>query len=316
MNPKVIIVLVNWNQYKDTIECLESLKKIDYDNYKVVVVDNASIDNSINSVRSNFQDIEIIQNKENLGFSEGSNVGMRYALEQNADYVLLLNNDTIVDSNFLIELIKVIEKNSEIGMVGPKIYDYYTGRISSAGGAIDWWRGLGIHIGDNKLDKGQFDFNKEFTFLTGCCWLVKKELLYKVGMFDNRYFVYMEDVEFCVRTVKLGYKLFFVPKSRIWHKVSPSLGKVSCLAIYYKTRNRLLFMKQNTRMINYILFLFFFYPSRLIKIVVWLLKGEGQYTIALVMGIYDFYKKRFGRCSHFSILDDKVKIEKRKFISN
>jgi len=173
MNPRVFIIILNWNNWLDTFECLESLKNNDYPNYEVVIVDNGSDEKP----QSPNPDIKIIYNKENLGFSEGNNVGIKYALEHGADYVLLLNNDTVVSNDFLSKLVKAAESNEEIGMVGSKIYFYdQKDRIWFAGGKVNWLYNKGTMRGYNEIDKGQYDLPEiqETDYLTGCCILVKK----------------------------------------------------------------------------------------------------------------------------------------------
>lgn len=223
--PLVYIVVLTWNGKTDTIECLNSLKKIDYPNYKILVVDNASEDGTSEIVRSEFPEIELIINKENLRFAGGNNVGIDYSLQRKSDYVLLLNNDTIVERNFLSQLIESAETNPKIGIVGPKIYFYSEPkRIWYAGGKIEWWKGWISHVGIREIDNGKYETVRETDFITGCCMLIKREVVESIGKLDERYYIYGEDVDYCIRAKAVGYNILFQPKAIIWHKLSVSTG--------------------------------------------------------------------------------------------
>ena len=156
--PRVYIILLNYNGYKDTIECIESLHKVSYSNFSIVVVDNDSQDNSENILRKQYPQHTIIQSGSNLGFAGGINIGIQHALCQGADYILLLNNDTIVEPNFLEPLIIEAEKTDGVGIVGGKINYYYSkNKIWSAGGYISELKGCGYHYGKDEVDVGQYD---------------------------------------------------------------------------------------------------------------------------------------------------------------
>lgn len=233
-------------------------------NYKlqIIVVDNASTDGSVRAIRqlaSKMENeelkIKVIQNKENLGFAAGNNVGIRYALESGADFVMILNNDTILDENLLVYLLEAANKCKQAGIFSPKIYftpgfEFHKGRYSkkdlgnilwSAGGVIDWKNVLGSNRGVDEVDLGQYDKVEEIDFATGACMLVRKEVFRKVGLFDEPYFMYLEDVAFSVRAKRFGWQSFYVPKAVLWHKVAQSSGIGSNLNDYFLTRNRLFF---------------------------------------------------------------------------
>ena len=294
--PEVAVIILNWNGWEDTIECLESLYQIDYPNYNVILVDNASEDDSIEKIReycagkleieSDFFDYDkhnkplnlvdsniipddlspgtknlfLIQNQENYGFAEGNNIGIRFSLKQfNPEYILLLNNDTVVDKNFLKELVDLGQKNEKIGIVGPKIYYYDEPQtIWCIGGKISWKLARGIHIGNNQLDEGQYENIKEVEYVSGSAFLIKKEVLKKAGLMDKNLFLYFEETDLTLRASKLGYKSFYSPKAKIWHKVSRSGGGMSKpIGLYYITRNRWLFMRRWAKKTDYIFFVIF-----------------------------------------------------------
>jgi GT2 family glycosyltransferase len=264
-NPKVAIIILNWNGKEDTIECLESVKEITYLNYEILLVDNGSTDGSIECFRERYPGMEIIENTENLGFAEGNNVGIRRAMDEGADYVLLLNNDTVVDKEFLGWLVKVAESDPKIGFVGPKVYYYdYCGRkdvLNFAGGKLNIWKGISYHIGKNEIDNGQYNEIKKVDFVEGSCLLVKNKTIQKIGLLDSVYFTYWEENDWCMKGFKAGYYAVFAPIAKIWHKVAASnKGKKN---IYYLTRNRFWFMKRYANAKQYFTFLLFFMTFQL-----------------------------------------------------
>ncbi|MBU4606912.1 MAG: glycosyltransferase family 2 protein, partial [Euryarchaeota archaeon] len=308
-NPEVAVVIINWNGWEDTIECLESLYQIDYPNYNVILVDNASEDDSmekikeycagkleiqsdffdydkhnkpLNLVEGNFipddfshesKNLFLIQNQENYGFAEGNNIGIRFSLKQlNPEYMLLLNNDTVVDKYFLKELVNLGQSDEKIGIVGPKIYYYDEPQtIWCIGGKISWKLARGIHIGNNEVDEGQYENIEEVEYVSGSAFLIKKEVLEKAGLMDKDFFLYFEETDLTLRSSKLGYKSFYNPKAKVWHKVSKSGGGMSKpIGLYYITRNRWLFMKRWAKKSDFIFFIIsqiigaFFLPVYLI----------------------------------------------------
>ncbi len=237
MSPKVYIIILSWNNWPNIRECLESIKNNDYPNYQVVIVDNDSKEKPQPG-----PEIKIIYNEKNLGFSGGNNVGIKYALENDADYILLLNDDTIVGSQFLTKLVEIGESKKEFGLLGPKIYFYdQKDKIWSAGGKINWLYNKAEMIGVNQIDKGQYNKIKETEYLTACCILVKKEAIQKIGLIPEEYFGYYEDVDWSTKVRRMGYKCIFVPQSKIWHKGSKSFVPDSPSYIYYHVRNGLIF---------------------------------------------------------------------------
>ncbi|MDO8487440.1 MAG: glycosyltransferase family 2 protein [Candidatus Curtissbacteria bacterium] len=251
---KIAIVVLNYKGLGETLECLESLRRCAKGNYNVeiIVVENGSDDGSVEAL-SKIKDTHFVANNKNLGFSGGMNSGIRYALKRNADYIIILNNDTIVDKNLVVTLAKSAQSAD---IVAPKIYfapgfEFHKDRYKKqdlgkviwyAGGSIDWKNILGIHTGVDEIDKGQFAKYKEIDFATGACMLIKKEVFEKIGLLDEKYFLYLEDMDFCVRVKKAGFKIKFCPGAILWHKNAVSAGgSGSKLQDYYITRNRLLF---------------------------------------------------------------------------
>lgn len=243
--PSVCIILLNYNGIEDTIACIESLKEITYTRYEIVIVDNASTDGSEGILKQRYS-FPVIQTGKNLGFAGGNNAGIRYALENGADYIVLLNNDTVVDKGFLEPLVETAETYKNAGVVGGKIYYYdSTNTLWFAGGRINRITGKTKQIGKNKADTGGFDTQREVGFITGCLMLVSAAAIRAAGLMDEGYFLYFEDTDWCERIRRAGYKIVFTPLSVIYHKESSSTRKMSHVKMYYYDRNRAYFIRKN-----------------------------------------------------------------------
>ncbi|WP_440953190.1 glycosyltransferase family 2 protein [Methanococcoides sp. FTZ1] len=293
MHPKVSIIILNWNGKEDTVECLESLKHITYPYYEILLADNGSTDGSVEYFKGTYPEVEIIENGENLGFAEGNNVAIRYALEKGTDYILLLNNDTVVDPGFLEELVKVSESDSKIAIVGPKVYMYdEPNKITYIGGSINLHSGNMKYPYLNQLDVGQFNKEIELDYISGCSLLIKKTAIDNVGILDPNFFLYQEDVDLCLRAKKKGYKVICVPNSKIWHKVSASV-KTSCISYYYGMRNLFLLVKKNSTFEEKIFFYPYFFFKMIGSIFKSLLKRKKS-SKTLFYIIYDIIKGNYG----------------------
>lgn len=249
MNKSVGIIIINYNNYLDTIECIDSILENDYENYRIILVDNDSNNDSYDILLKKYEHnkyIELISNNINMGFSGGNNVGIRRALDINLDYILLLNNDTVVERNFLTSILTSFSKGGDIGVATGKILYYHKPEIISiAGGKISYLRSKVIPYGENKTVY-KFNNYKYVDFASGCFQIIKKEVFGNVGLYDEDYFLYYEDTDFCSRVLKNGYTILYNPESIIWHKVSASSGsKINDLTTYYNVRNRLVFANKN-----------------------------------------------------------------------
>jgi len=298
-NFKVSIVILNWNGLDDTVHCLESLEKITYPNYDIVVVDNGSKGDDAEILREKFKGyIHIIENDKNYGFAEGCNIGMRYALKNShPDYILLLNNDTVVGPDFLSELVKIAERNPSIGITGPKIYFYdEPNRLQSAGAVIDWCQGKTPLIGPGEIDKGQFEEIKDVDWVIGCALLIKRRALEEIGLLYPKYFAFFEETEWCVRCKKAGFRIIYVPRAKLWHKSQRTTGKPEGFLLYYTTRNRFLFMRRNSTRLQLFFFLIYFFlrdfwptsallliKERNLKLFINFLRGVGNGIILVII---------------------------------
>ncbi len=314
--PKVSIIILNWNGWEDTVECLESLYRITYPNYDVIVVDNGSKDDSVQKIkkyaegkievsskffeynpynkpieafeisedeakqgkfnRPRYEKFDVdrrmilIKNKDNYGFAGGNNVGIKFALSVlNSDYVLLLNNDTVVDRKFLNELVKVAESDEKIGIVGPKILYYYFNKVQSLGVKLDYLRGLTISLGhmldpDIAPSMGAI----ECDYVYGACFLIKSEVILDVGILNEKLFMYGEETEWALRAKENGFIAKTILSAKIYHKDQQSSIKVLAVRFYYTTRNRILLLRMYSPRRYLLSGLFLFSLGRL----VWALK--------------------------------------------
>lgn len=293
--PIVFIILVNYNGASDTLECLKSLKKIDYPNYKVIVVDNNSSGNDIEVIKKEYSDFidKIIIAESNLGFSGGNNLGINYALENNADFILLLNNDTIVEPNFLSVMVNKSKEYPEAGIITCRI-NYFDKKDVSwySGGYISKIKASGFDLNLPNNSKDTF-----CSFASGCNLLIKREVIENVGLLDEKYFLYLEDTDYCARTIQADYKILFTDKTKIYHKVCSTTGKnTNMLPIYYSTRNRFYFIKKNYpdwRAISYS-YLFFVLSLKFFKN-----SNEREYYSVVKKAVLDFFSGRLGITNYF-----------------
>lgn len=256
--PKVSIVILNWNQRDMTLACLRSLKKISYPSYEIILVDNGSTDDSIPAVRKEFPEIEIIENGRNLGVAGGRNVGIEYVQQKGTDYLLFLDNDTVVDKDFITEMVRVGEEDRKAGILTGKIYFYSDPeRIWCAGGSLSLYRRHISATGYDEIDKGQYDDLREVDHVAGCCLMIKKKVIDEIGILDQNFIEYFtEDTDWCLRAKKKGYRIMYVPEAKLWHHVIKKIS-VSERYWYLKGRNLMWMMRKHARLHHWIGFIFF-----------------------------------------------------------
>ncbi|MCJ7734677.1 MAG: glycosyltransferase family 2 protein [Anaerolineales bacterium] len=232
--PSIAIVILNWNNYPDTKKCLDSLSKLTYQNTKVILVDNGSQDGSNRLLKEEYPDITVLESAKNIGFAGGNNLAIKHALENDCQYILLLNNDTeVIEENFLTKLVEEFQNNSHIGAVGPKVLqgDGHTESTilpyPSLGHTI--WNTLGMYVPN-------LEQRKSVDSVTGCCVLVRSEALERVGLLDENYFMYAEETEWFYRMRNAGWKVIFLPVESIVHKGGASSMKLENQAVYIERR--------------------------------------------------------------------------------
>ncbi len=241
MSPRTLIIILCYNGVTDTLACLASLRRA-AGSFDVLVVDNASSDGTPRIVREQAPGVTVIETGANLGFAAGNNVGLRYGVERGYDYLLLLNNDTEVAPDFLERMLAPLEQDPRIGAAGPTIYYYaQPDLIWSAGGTVDWKQGVARTRG-GEVDAGQYPAVNQVEFVTGCALLVRRAAVERAGMLDERFFMYYEETEWCVRIGRAGFQIVHVPDSHVWHKIPLNARADKEYLAYYMTRNRLLFL--------------------------------------------------------------------------
>lgn len=299
---KIVISLVQYGELNTTFECLQSLEKIKKAELEVeIVVLNNNPDETIEIPQEKFSHLPILvfNSLVNMGFSGGHNRNISYALSNGADYVLILNNDTVVDEEFLAELYSTFKNTDDAGIVVPKIYffpgdEFHKDRYSKtqrgkviwyAGGNIDWRNVIGYHPGVDEVDDSRkFEEIQRVVLATGACMLVSREVLQKVGFFDERYFLYYEDADFSMRVQKENYSIYFNPNSVVWHKNARSTGgSGSGLQDYFISRNRMLFGMSYAPLRSKV---------ALLRESLNLLNSGREWQ---KRGIIDFYRRKFGK---------------------
>lgn len=296
----VYIIIVNYNGSDDTIECIKSLLKIAYKKFKIVVLDNNSNESEIKKLKDieNNELFELIELKENLGFAKANNIGMKYAIEKGADYCLLINNDTIVEPNFLGPLVDTFKLDDNIGIVTGLILNYYNHNNKWYDGAkINWDKFEGCDEANLQLNKNSVI--REVELISGCLMLIKKELILKNILLPEEYFMFYEDIDYCAKVrKKYGYKLIYNKESVIYHKISQSSGgEKSPFYFKYSTRNWFIFMhkyKESSK--NFLKSKLYFYINRGCRVGYFLIKGRTDNAKAIITGIREGkeYRKREG----------------------
>lgn len=296
LTPKVAIIILQYNNSKATLACLESLAQINYVNYKIFLVDNASDQYNFNNIRlyvANHPSIVLLANSENLGYAHGNNCGIKAALKEKFDYYLILNNDTIVKADFLAKLVIVGEANSTVGILGPALIENYD---TTFGGKVNW---LKLRLKQNNINL-RGNILKKGYYLPGTAFLIKRAVIEKIGYINEYYFLYFEDAEYCLKAKKYGFNLALVPEAEIHHQVSGSSLKLGIPLIFrYHARNALYF---NLKCGPFWVKLALPFWSILIiikqtcKII--FLSDKRQISKAILAGVIDFYLRKNGKITN------------------
>jgi len=289
------IILLNWNTEQLTLECLRSLTRMDYSNLQIILVDNGSRDGTLTAIEAEFPRITLIRHSHNLGFTGGCNAGVRRALADGSDYIMLLNNDTEVAADMLQILVNFAESDPHIGIVGPLLYYYDDAvRIWSAGIYVDYATGQSHSLRDGELDDGAY-LPYQVDAVCGCGLLVKRTVIEGIGLLDDRFFAYYEETDWCARARNAGYQIWIVPQAKVWHKINPQARSASPRYIYLITRNRLLFLKKAGSGWHGLFPVIVGYAR---MILAWSLLGKHRshrpLRLAVVKGVVDFCRCRFG----------------------
>ena len=288
----ITILILNWNSGDMTAECVRSLLKMRAKDYEIIVVDNGSKDGSVKYLQEQFPQITILPQDHNLGFAAGCNVGIKLALERGAKYVLPLNNDTVVDADFLKELERAAEEHAQAAMVSPKIYFWdLPDRLWWAGGEFSLWTGIAKHVGRKEVDKGQFDSNREVDWATACAVLLKCDVLRETGLFDESFIGNGEDLDLSLRIRKASHRIWYAPKAKLWHKEGVDYRKNvgEQMRKFTGTRNSLYVMYKHANFVQWITFI----PNFLVRhmafyIALSLVRADFRSAWAVIRGVGAF----------------------------
>ncbi len=298
MEPKVLVSMLTWNQREDILECLASLRKIHYGNYDAVVVDNGSSDGTAEAVRASFPSVHLIINDRNLGCAEGVNSAIRFALSTDAEFLFILGNDTVVDPDVLNELVSLAVSDERIGIVSPKVYYYDKPEIIwfAGGGYFDWKKARFKGFVQNVRDDGSYDGDQDFDFFPGGFTFIRRKALEQAGLLDPAYFIYYDDADWYLKVKSFGWRFAFASKAKVWHKPSSSVGMESPDFYYYRSRNRLLFMKKNAKTSDWFFFLPYFLFDHLYHVVYPLARQrKWPHLGASTRAVWDFCRGKFGQ---------------------
>ena len=288
---RIGIVIVNYNGKDYQNDCIRSIYDMDYKDLEIIVVDSDSKDNSIKLLRDEFPKVHILEQNENVGVAKGNNIGIEYSLELGTEYTLIMNNDVVLDSSMLSLL---VQKSQGKFVTVPKIFYYEPNNlIWFAGGDFDFRKGTVYHWGMRGMENGQFDEDFFINYSPTCCMLVPNHVFKLTGLMDEKYFMYYDDCDFCLRLLDCGVKLLFVHDAIMWHKVSSSTGgEMSPLSVYYMTRNRFYFIKKFPAHMSLLAKIYSF-ASNIVQYLISPIRSKNDKYILPAM--HDYYHGEMGR---------------------
>ncbi len=305
--PKVVIVLLQYHQIEHTLECLDSLKNIQYSHFEVIVVDNGSTREELTTLKTAYPHIFILENHENLGFAEGNNRGIQWALSHSADFILLLNNDTVVHPHLLKAFVQAADCHPQAAVFGAKIYSYdLPTTLWHTGGGVQrkWLRCFHLGCGEDDLGK-KWEKIQPAEYVCGCALFARASAVKKVGLLNPDYFLLWEEIDWCFRFRKSGFECLFVPEAKVWHKISMSFEgrNQGPLWHYYYFRNRLLFAKHHLKKSERLSFYLWQLPKEIKEICKKLFFSQTnplvkKQHLAILQGTKDYFLKRLGKSGY------------------
>jgi GT2 family glycosyltransferase len=284
--PFVSIIILNFNQLKVTCEFIDSARSLTYPHYEIIMVDNASKEDPTAYINKHYPEVILIRNKKNLGFTGGNNVGIKAG---KGEYFLIINNDTEVVPDLLEKMLEPFATDRRVGVVSPKIRYYSHPRIIQYAGftEVNPFTGRNKPIGGNMEDNGQFNTPGYTAYAHGAAMMVKREVIEKVGMLPDIFFIYYEELDWSAHIRRAGYKIFYQPSALIYHKESITMGKESAMKAYFHNRNRILFMRRNTTAMQFIFFVAFYLTLAVPKTVIkYVMKGQLEHLKNFFKGLY------------------------------
>lgn len=293
----MLIIILNWNSPSETITCLDSAFRLDYPIFHVIVVDNGSTDDSIAQIHAAHPTVEILKIDQNKGYAGGNNHGIEQCLHNNYDYVWVLNNDTYFEPNLLSVLINEIARSNNIAAISPIIYHADEPNVIQCAGVYFDERLNTFIIGQNQDDIGQFSQPFLVDAISGCCMLINIRAIRDIGAFDEKYFLYWEEIDWCYRAIKGNWKILTVPGAKLWHKGVSINYQPSAITTYYITRNRLYFLNKNTMNLK---FLVYECLNNFRIFMAWLIKKEYRlekkhHRTAIIIAMADYLKGVMGK---------------------
>lgn len=293
--PRIVSVILNTNRRADTLACLESLAANDYPRHQALVLDNASTDGSVEAIRSAFPNVHLLGLPQNLGYAGNNNVGIQAALEQQADWVFVLNEDVVLAPGTLTRLMEVAESEARIGVVGPLVYHHDEPAVIQSAGGILTAQWLSHHRGQNEPDTGQYPRPQTVDWISGCAILVRRQVIEQVGALDERFFYYWEETEWCLRARRAGWQVVLAPQAKLWHKGVQRDYRPGPNITYYWVRNWLMTLSKHRA------------PGRAwAYALTWIVRNWASWTFnpkwrsmhehrdALWQGVTDFVSRRWG----------------------
>lgn len=288
---KVAAIVLAYNGKDVTLQALASLVAMDYPAFDVVVADNGSTDGSGEAIAAAFPQVLQTRSEDNLGPAGGLNLGIRWAMERDYDYLLILNNDVEAAPDMLTELVAVAESDPSIGTVQPKAYYFWDReRIWSAGGKIRFHEAITSERGEGEIDRGQYDRDVEVDYTCGCAMLVKRAAVKAAGLMDPMYFLCFEDADFCTRVKRHGFRCFYAHRARLWHMVSTSTGGYVPGKTFHSARSTAIFVRRHAKPWQWLTALAFIAASLPVAFVRELIKGNQAAVTAKVRGFADGFR--------------------------
>lgn len=293
--PLVITIILNSNRKEDTLAAVSSSLANDHVPHRMIVLDNSSTDGSVEAIRSAYPQVEIIELDHNLGYAGNNNIGVQAALVQGADWIFVLNEDTVLAPDCITRLIEAGNADPRVGIVGPMVYHYDEPNvIQSAGGKMDrHWRAW--HMAQNELDQGKYITPHAVEWISGCAIMVRRAVVEQVGGLDERFFYYWEETEWCLRAREQGWRILHVPQAKLWHKGVQRSYKPGPNVTYYSTRNRFLMLSKHKAPIMAWMIA---WGQTLRTLLSWSVKPKwrvmSQHKLAMWQGTIDFLNHRWG----------------------
>ncbi len=306
----IAAIIVNWNGASDTLAVLEELGSVEGLALRTIVVENGSTDDSLERLEASDLAFELIKTGDNLGFAGGNLVGIRHAAaDPEVEWFLLINNDVVVDPGFLTPLIEAC-RDPEVGAAGPKIYYHEPARLLwAAGGRLRVRETVTEEFGKGNLDQGQWDQARDVTYLTTCCLLVPRDALERVGLLDPLFFIGVEDADWCRRALDSGYRLRYVPESRIWHKVAVSTGgSYTPFKTFHTGRSNTLYARRHLNLGGLVRFLSANLAALVAAFIRELPRGNTAAVVAKAKGVWSGLSDRLSQPPGFEESNPKSKV--------